>query len=178
MLIHEQNPPTDLTIFVKRAKITKDKEHKVIPDPMFDPLNETNIDRSTAISFQVKEGDYIQVISPTGRQCSDFVAFDTAKLDKKIEKGLDWQTTRTFMGSTFPGPGLFSKFYDTDHEPLIEVIRDTVGKHDTFNLACTSKYYEDAGYFGHPNCSDNLNSFYGKIWSSKKERLACNKSFF
>ena len=39
------------------------------------------------------------------------------------------------MGNTFPGPGLFSKFYDTDHEPLVEVIRDTVGKHDTFNLA-------------------------------------------
>ena len=91
-----------------------------------------NIDKETAISFQVKEGDYIQVISPAGRQCSDFVAFDTRKLDKKIEKGLDWQTTRTFMGNTFPGPGLFSKFYDTDHEPLVEVIRDTVGKHDTF----------------------------------------------
>ena len=56
------------------------------------------------------------------------------------------------MGNTFPGPGLYSKFYDTDHEPLVEVIRDTVGRHDTFNLACTSKYYEDAGYFGHPNC--------------------------
>ncbi len=94
MLVHEQNPPTDLTIFVKRSKITKDKEHHVIPDPMFDPLSETNIDRATAISFQVKEGDYIQVISPTGRQCSDFVAFDTTKLDKRIEKGLDWQTTR------------------------------------------------------------------------------------
>jgi aminomethyltransferase len=42
------------------------------------------------------------------------------------------------MGHTFPGPGLFSKFYDVDHEPLIEVVRDTVGIHDTFNLACTS----------------------------------------
>jgi len=50
MLVHEQNPPTDLTIFVKRAKITKDKENRVIPDPMFDPLSEKNIDRSTAIS--------------------------------------------------------------------------------------------------------------------------------
>ena len=81
MLIHEQNPPTDLTIFIKRAKITKDKEHSIIQDPMFDPLNETNIDRKTAISYQVKEGDYIQVISPAGRQWSDFVAFDTKKLD-------------------------------------------------------------------------------------------------
>ena len=159
MLVSEQNPSSDLTIFIKRAKIVNDKELSIIPDPVYEPNYEKNIDRETSISYQVKEGDYIQVISPAGRQCSDFVAFDTRKLDKKIEKGLDWQTTRTFMGNTFPGPGLFSKFYDTDHEPLVEVIRDTVGKHDTFNLACTSKYYEDAGYFGHPNCSDNLNKF-------------------
>ena len=178
MRIHEQNPPTDLTIFVKRAKITKDKEHSIIPDPMFDPISETNIDRQTAISFQVKEGDFIQVISPTGRQCSDFVAFDTAKLDKRIEKGLDWQTTRTFMGNTFPGPGLFSKFYDTDHEPLVEVIRDTVGRHDTFNLACTSKYYEDSGYFGHPNCSDNLNNCMEKFGVQKKRGWHAINLFF
>ena len=130
-----------------------------------------NIDKKTAISFEVKEGDYIQIICPTGRQCSDFVAFDTSKLSKGIEKGLDWQTTRTFMGNTFPGPGLFSKFYDTDHEPLVEVIRDTVGRHDTFNLACTSKYYEDSGYFGHPNCSDNLNESMEKFSNYEKVKF-------
>ena len=178
MIIHEQNPTTDLTIFIKRAKITKDKEHSIIPDPIFDPLSETNINRKTAISFQVKEGDYIQVISPTGRQCSDFVAFDTTKLDKKIEKGLDWQTTRTFMGNTFPGPGLFSKFYDTDHEPLVEVVRDTVGRHDTFNLACTPKYYEDSGYFGHPNCSDNLNETLEKFGVQKRKGWHAINLFF
>ena len=178
MIVHEQNPTTNLTIFIKRAKITRDKEHSIIPDPIFEPKSETNIDRQTAISFQVKEGDYIQVISPTGRQCSDFVAFDTAKLDKKIEKGLDWQTTRTFMGNTFPGPGLFSKFYDTDHEPLVEVIRDTVGRHDTFNLACTSKYYEDSGYFGHPNCSDNLNESMEKFGVQKKKGWHAINLFF
>jgi len=43
------------------------------------------------------------------------------------------------MGSAYPGPGLFSKFYDGNHEAIIEVVRDTVGRHDTFNLACTSK---------------------------------------
>ena len=107
MLISDQNPSGDLTIFIKRAKITKDKELSIIPDPVFEPNYEKNINRQTCISYQVKEGDYIQVISPAGRQCSDFVAFDTRKLDKGIEKGLDWQTTRTFMGNTFPGPGLF-----------------------------------------------------------------------
>ena len=178
MLVHEQNPATDLTVFIKRAKITKDKEHVVIPDPLYDPLSETNILRQTSIGYQVKEGDYIQIISPAGRQCSDFVAFDTTKLDKNLEKGLDWQTTRTFMGNTFPGPGLFSKFYDTDHEPLVEVVRDTVGKHDTFNLACTSKYYEDAGYFGHPNCSDNLNSSMEKFGVKKRKGWHAINLFF
>ena len=178
MLIHEQNPPTDLTIFIKRSNIINDKEHSIIPDPVFDPLNETNIDKQTAISFEVKEGDYIQIICPTGRQCSDFVAFDTAKLEKGIEKGLDWQTTRTFMGNTFPGPGLYSKFYDTDHEPLVEVVRDTVGRHDTFNLACTSKYYEDAGYFGHPNCSDNLTGSMQKYGVQKQKGWHAINLFF
>ena len=106
------------------------------------------------------------------------MAFDTKKLDKKVEKGLDWQTTRTFMGNTFPGPGLFSKFYDTDHEPLVEVIRDTVGKHDTFNLACTSKYYEDAGYFGHPNCSENLNNAMAKYGVQKQKGWQAINLFF
>ena len=178
MLVHEQNPPTDLTIFIKRANIVNDKEHSIIPDPVFDPLNETNIDKQTAISFEVKEGDYIQIICPTGRQCSDFVAFDTVKLEKGVEKGLDWQTTRTFMGNTFPGPGLYSKFYDTDHEPLVEVIRDTVGRHDTFNLACTSKYYEDAGYFGHPNCSDNLTGAMQKYGVQKQKGWHAINLFF
>ena len=178
MLVHEQNPPTDLTVFIKRANITSDKEHRIIPDPIFDPLDEKNIFKQTAISYEVKEGDYIQIICPTGRQCSDFVAFDTAKLSKGTENGLDWQTTRTFMGNTFPGPGLYSKFYDTDHEPLVEVIRDTVGRHDTFNLACTSKYYEDAGYFGHANCSDNLSGEMEKFGIQKKKGWHAINLFF
>ena len=178
MLVHEQNPSTDLTILVKRAEKKQDKEFSVIPDPVYDPSGEIDIKRTTADAYQVKEGDYIQVITPTGRQCSDFVAFDTAKLDKGQENGLDWQTTRTFMGHTFPGPGLFSKFYDVDHEPLIEVVRDTVGIHDTFNLACTSKYYEDAGYFGHANCSDNLNESMEKYGVQKKRGWHAINLFF
>ena len=82
------------------------------------------------------------------------------------------------MGHTFPGPGLFSKFYDTDHEPLVEVVRDTVGIHDTFNLACTSKYYEDSGYFGHANCSDNLNDSMKKYGVEEKKGWHAINLFF
>ena len=37
-------------------------------------------------------------------------------------------------------------------------MRDTVGRHDTFGLACNAKYYEDLGYPGHVNCTDNFNA--------------------
>ena len=82
------------------------------------------------------------------------------------------------MGNTFPGPGLYSKFYDTDHEPLVEVIRDTVGRHDTFNLACTAKYYEDSGYFGHPNCSDNLSDSMEKFGVKRQKGWHAINLFF
>ena len=87
MMVHEQNPSTELTVMVKRSEVKKDKEFSIIPDPVYDPSNEINIARTTANSYQVKEGDYIQVITPTGRQCSDFIAFDTSKLDQGKENG-------------------------------------------------------------------------------------------
>ena len=61
------------------------------------------------------------------------------------------------MGSLYPTPGIFSKYWTLDHEPLVEIIQDTCGRHDTFGLACTARYYEDLGYPGHVNCSDNMN---------------------
>ena len=61
------------------------------------------------------------------------------------------------MGNAYPTPGLNGKFYDLDMDPLVEVIRDTVGRHDTFALACQAKYYDDLGYPGHINCTDNFN---------------------
>ena len=88
MKISEQNPPTDLLLMVKRSKPNKykDKDKPNIPEPLVDPINEILIKHSTAIEYQVKKGDYIQIINPFGRQCSDFLAFDTAKLEKGIER--------------------------------------------------------------------------------------------
>ncbi len=151
-----QTPPTDLVVLVKRARNEPDPE-VLLPDPLAEPRLDFRIDRATASAYEVKAGEYIQVIDIAGRQCSDFQAFDRAKLDRGIERGLDATATRTLMGASYPGPGLYSKFFDADLQPLVEVIRDTVGRHDTFGLACTAKYYEDAGYPGHVNCSENFN---------------------
>ena len=48
MLVSEQNPSSDLTILVKRAKIVNDKELSIIPDPVFEPVSYTHLTLPTS----------------------------------------------------------------------------------------------------------------------------------
>ena len=81
MNVHNQNPPTSLTIFLHRAKFEIKKEQYVLPEPLYDPNSEKFIKRMTAETYDVKEGEYIQIIDTSGRQCSDYLAYDKKKLD-------------------------------------------------------------------------------------------------
>ncbi|MFR0693695.1 DUF1989 domain-containing protein [Enterobacterales bacterium AE_CKDN230030158-1A_HGKHYDSX7] len=127
-----------------------------LPAPLGEVVDEFTIQPGSARAYTVARGQFIQVLDVAGRQCSDFVAFDRRALDGGREIDLDPTVTRTLNGNAYPGPGLFSRFYDRDLQPMLEVVRDTVGRHDTFALACTARYYEAQGYFGHANCSDNI----------------------
>jgi aminomethyltransferase len=151
-----QNTATPLVVTLRRALIKQITKFE-LPDPLADPLADIRIHPATAQSYFVKAGDYIQIYDVDGRQCSDFQCFSARKLDKAVEHALDVTTTRTLMGHAYPMPGLHAKYYDQDMLPLVEVIQDTCGRHDAFALACAAKYYDDIGYPGHPNCSDNFN---------------------
>lgn len=142
----EQTPPTDLRLTIKRLR-------QPAPVPLAKVKAEYLVRAATACAYKIEKGDYIQVIDVDGQQCSDFLAFDAVA----PQHGLDSTTTRTLGGHIYPGPGLYAKFFDDRMLPLVEVIRDTCGRHDTFGLACTAKSYADAGYPGHANCSDNFN---------------------
>jgi len=152
-----QNTTTPLTVVVSRAKI-KSQVRFELPNPLADPVADIRVHTQTAEAFFVKAGDYIQIIDVDGRQCSDFECFSARKLDKGIEHALDVTTTRTLMGHAYPMPGLHAKYYDQEMLPLVEVVQDTCGRHDAFALACSAKYYDDIGYPGHANCSENFNT--------------------
>jgi aminomethyltransferase len=149
-------PATELALEVRRAAPRQAVDVE-LPPPLAEPRLDFRIDPATAQSYEVREGEYIQIIDVRGKQCSDFLAFHADKLQRGLERGLDATVTRTLMGNAYPQPGLYRKFYDLDMDPLVEVVRDTVGRHDTFALACQAKYYEDMGYPGHVNCTDNFN---------------------
>ena len=153
---HAQDTATPLTVHITRAKPgfrgTFD-----LPDPLADPVQDIRVNRATARAYHVKAGEYIQIIDVDGRQMTDFQCFSARKIDKGLQRPLDVTTSRTFMGHAYSMPGLHSKYFDQDFEPLVEVYQDTVGRHDAFAMACSPKYYDDIGYPGHVNCSDNFN---------------------
>ena len=152
-----QNTTTPIELFIQRTRIRPANEAR-LPEPLADPVLDIRVHAATAESFTVKKGEYIQIIDVSGRQCSDFQAFSLAKLDKGKELALDATITRTLTGLSNPVPGIPAKAYDIEMEPLVEIIQDTCGRHDVFLTACNSRYYDDMGYPGHVNCSDNFNA--------------------
>jgi aminomethyltransferase len=149
--------PGALLLEVWRAE-PSEREALELPAPLAEPRLDFRVDAASALAYEVRAGEYIQIIDVAGRQCSDFLAFRSDALADGLERGLDATTTRTLTGAAFPVPGLNNKFLDQDMRPLVEIVRDTVGRHDAFALACTARYYEDLGYPGHRNCSDNFNA--------------------
>ena len=154
----EQCAPTEIVLYVRRESRTNEKPAHGPPPPLAEPLIDLNIQPGQARGYEVRKGQLIQIVDVKGRECTDFQAFSLCSLDQGIEREIDPTTTRTLMGSLYPGPGLYSKYYTVDHEPLLELVQDTCGRHDSFGLACTARYYEDMGYPGHVNCSDNISA--------------------
>lgn len=132
----------------------------VLPRPLGKIVDEWRVARGTAQAYQLKKGQFVQVIDVEGQQCSDFMAMRASALDAGIERYIDSTVSRTMARAAYPLPGLHDKFYDQDIRPLLAVRQDTVGRHDTFALACTARGYEERGFPGHLNCSDNISDAY------------------
>lgn len=153
-----QDAPTEVVLYIRRANPGPAKGGQALPPPLAEPILDINILPGQARSYEVRRGQFIQILDVQGRECSDFQAFSLRALDRGLEREIDPTSTRSLMGALYPAPGIYSKYFTVDHEPLVEIVQDTCGRHDTFGLACTARYYEDLGYPGHVNCSDNINA--------------------
>jgi len=177
MAVASELPPTDLVVVVKRANPLA-QEAPPLPEPLAEPKFELHVDKATGRAYEVKAGEYIQILDVAGRQCSDFLAFDARQLQAGRERSFDMTATRSLTGYIYPGPGLYSKFFDQDFQPLLELVRDTVGRHDSFGLACNAKFYEDQGYPGHANCSDNFSNALEPFGVQARKGWPCLNLFY
>ena len=50
-----------------------------LPPPLAEPRLDFRVDLASALAYEVRAGEYIQVIDVQGRQCSDFLAFHRAQ---------------------------------------------------------------------------------------------------
>jgi aminomethyltransferase len=128
----------------------------LLPPPLGEIRDEFTVSRGTAAAYEVAEGETVQIIDVEGQQCSDFTALRVDALYKGIEREIDSTATRTMVRGAYPGPGLLDKFFDRDLNPMMRVVQDTCGRHDAFGMACTARGYEERGFPGHLNCSDNI----------------------
>lgn len=142
-----------------RIKVTPPTDAEpALPLPLGETRDEFLVRRGTARAYELSPGEMVQIIDIEGRQCSDFMAMSSAALEAGRECALDSTVSRSLAGGAYPLPGLFDKFFDQDINPMLAVVQDTVGRHDTFGWACTAKGYEDRGFPGHVNCSDNISA--------------------
>ena len=97
-------PPSELLVEVRRAT-PRTYEQQELPPPLAEPRLDFRVDAATALAYEVRAGEFIQVIDVEGKQCSDFLAFHRRKLESGQERGLDATTTRSLMGQAYPQPG-------------------------------------------------------------------------
>ncbi|WP_424987510.1 DUF1989 domain-containing protein [Microbulbifer sp. S227A] len=150
----------------------------ILPEPLGKVRDEWRVSRGTAQAYELKKGEFVQIIDVEGQQCSDFMAMRSSALDAGIERYIDSTVSRTMTRSAYPQPGLGDKFYDQDIHPLLAVRRDTVGRHDTFALACTARGYEDRGFPGHLNCSDNITAAFAPYGIASRRAWPAINFFF
>lgn len=148
----EGDIPGEVLVSVSRPRDSFER----LPEPLGEVRDEFTVSRGTAQAYELQKGEFVQIIDVEGQQCSDFQAFLTAPLEAGREFMIDSTATRSMVRHAYPAPGLLDKFFDSDLRPMFRVVQDTCGRHDTFGLACTARGYEERGFPGHVNCSDNI----------------------
>ena len=155
-----------------------DRNDQPLPEPLGKIRDEFRVHRASARSYEVRRGEVIQIIDVEGQQCSDFMAMRSDALDAGLERHIDSTVSRTMIRGAYPLPGLHDKFFDQDFIPLLSVRKDTVGRHDTFALACTARGYEERGFPGHINCSDNISNAYDRFGIKRRRAWPAINFFF
>jgi aminomethyltransferase len=115
------------------------------------PRAEARVGPADAKAYELSAGEYVQIEDIQGCQVSDFLAFH----QERPGAGISTTVTRALVDGLFPLPG--QGIYDAEGNKLLELVEDTVGRHDTFGIACNREYYEELGYPDHRNCTDNFN---------------------
>jgi uncharacterized protein YcgI (DUF1989 family) len=110
------------------------------------------IPERSGTAFRLAKGDTLTVIDPRGEQVADLLAFNAHDLDEVISSGRTLDYAETLYLSTG------HKLYSNRSQVMLEIIEDTVGRHDFLLTPCS---YDTFHHFypklpPHRGCFGNL----------------------
>lgn len=105
----------------------------------------------SARAVEVNAGEELYIIDAEGKQVSDFICLNRDDLSEYVSP----VHMRSSLSSIRLRVGDY--LYSNRRDKLMQLVEDTVGKHDFFFPACDYyRYKVDFGVEDHPNCHDNL----------------------
>lgn len=111
-----------------------------------------------ARSAQLRAGEELVIIDVEGKQVGDFFCYNKRDLKEYVSP----VHMRASLSSIRLKEGDY--LYSNRRRPLMQVVTDTVGKHDFFFPACDYyRYKVDFGKDDHPNCHDNAKKAFAKF---------------
>ncbi|HEU4959711.1 MAG TPA: urea carboxylase-associated family protein [Sphingomonas sp.] len=110
------------------------------------------IPERSAAAFRLTAGDRLVVIDPKGEQVADLLAFNAADTDEVISSG----RTLDYAEKIYLTTG--DRLYSNRSNVLLEIVEDTVGRHDFLLTPCSvatfHHFYPDLP--PHRGCFGNL----------------------
>ena len=116
-------------------------------------MNETvTIPERSGTAFRLAQGQMLTVIDPKGMQVADLLAYNADDVDEVISSGRTLDYAETILLTT--GHILYSN----RSQPMLEIVEDTVGRHDFLLTPCSyatfHHFYPDLP--PHRGCFGNL----------------------
>ncbi|WP_242182214.1 urea carboxylase-associated family protein [Sphingomonas sp. CARO-RG-8B-R24-01] len=112
----------------------------------------TEIPERSGAAFRLAAGQTLTVIDPRGRQVSDLLAYNAEDLDEVLSSGRTLDYAETIYLTTG------NLLYSNRSQPMLEIIEDTVGRHDFLLTPCSydtfHHFYPDLP--PHRGCFGNL----------------------
>ncbi|KAK9808143.1 hypothetical protein WJX73_001813 [Symbiochloris irregularis] len=104
-------------------------------------------------AVKVEKGDCIKIINTSGQQVVDTWAFNA----KDLKEVMSMEHTRSCVLKNIPVPG--DTLVTNKRLPILTLIEDTCGVHDTLISACDQKRYELLGVTEpHDSCTSNMHA--------------------
>lgn len=120
----------------------------VLKDRMM--LAQRQVRPGEAEALEVKSGELVQIVDVEGKQVADFVVFSRTDTHEWGSTSVTRAANENIMMT------LGRQFWSNRRRPLLELVEDTVGRHDMLYACCDPIRYEALGAPDHTNCRTAL----------------------